>query len=264
MIKAIFFDCDGTLLSHHTNRVPDHTVEAFDLLKKQGIKRILSTGRHRSELKELTQLKDLSFEAYITVNGACTYDATGVIDARPISEKTKKTVYEYLQTHKLPIQFFLEEDTFISCVNETVIRSQEGIHTPVPPLGDLRRILEESVYLMVPFGIKEAEELIDMLEDVQVTRWNAHDAVDLVSLDAGKHNGMAAICRKYGIQVDETMAFGDAMNDADMLRHAGISVAMGNGDAELKELADYVCGDIDEDGLYEALMHFGLLGGEQA
>ena len=259
MIKAIFFDCDGTLLSHRTNTVPASTIRALNLLRRKGILAVLSTGRHKSELRELTPLAPLSFDAFITVNGACTYTDTEVLSSVPISQRDAHAVYRFLQDHDLPVQCFLEEDSFINTVNETVIHSQAMIHTPVPPIGDIRRILEEPVYLMVPFGIAAAQSLVQTLQDVAVTRWNAHDAMDVVNRNAGKEQGMKAVMEHYGIQREETMAFGDAMNDHTMLEAAGIGIAMGNSDREILELADYVTTDIEEDGIWNALKAFHVI-----
>ena len=63
----------------------------------------------------------------------------------------------------------------------------------------------------------------------------------------------------YMISQSETMAFGDRENDIDMIRFAGIGVAMGNGIPALQKAADYVTDDIDEDGIANALHHFGLI-----
>ena len=55
------------------------------------------------------------------------------------------------------------------------------------------------------------------------------------------------------------MAFGDGGNDIGMLRHAGIGIAMGNANDEVKAAADYVTASVDEDGIYKALKHFGVI-----
>ena len=259
MIKAIFFDCDGTLLSHTTNRVPPSTIRSLRRLREQGIKVILSTGRHRSELKGLVQLKDLSFDGYITVNGACCYHEEGLLLASTIPLEVLRRIRAWLKTHTLPIQFFLEEENFINTVNETVIRSQAMIHTPVPSLGTVDRILSEPVYLMVPFGIQDAMPLLAQLPGIAITTWNAHDALDVVNEAAGKDAGVRAFADYYGFQKEELMAFGDAMNDRSMLEAVGTSVVMGNGAEELKQMADYVTDDIDADGVEHALIQLGVL-----
>ena len=65
--------------------------------------------------------------------------------------------------------------------------------------------------------------------------------------------------KHYGIHKDETMAFGDGGNDAEMVQFAHIGVAMGNALDQVKAIADYVTSDVDKDGLINAFSHFGLL-----
>ena len=259
MIKAVFFDCDGTLLSHSSGIVPESAKRALDALREKGIRTILSTGRHVSELAQLEPMHGIEFDAYITLNGACSYDAEGIFDSHPIAREDIETVYAYLRDHSLPIQFLEEQENYISSVNETVIRSQAMIHTPVPPVMPYERILDHPVYMLIPFGIREFEPLERQLCHVKCTRWNAHDAIDVFHEDAGKEKGMIAAMKRYGIERSETLAFGDAMNDATMLETAGIGAAMGNSTAELKQLADIVTEDIDDDGIAKALYRLGIL-----
>ena len=259
MIKAVFFDCDGTLLSHSRNKVPESAVRALEALREKGIKVILSTGRHVSELRELKPMQGLDFDAYITLNGACSYDAGGIFDSHPIEPEDIQTVYEYLCAHPLPIQFLEETESYINLVDDTVIRAQSLIHTPVPKILPLERILNHRIYMMVPFGMCGFEKLAPSLKHVSCTWWHHHDAVDVFHSEAGKEKGMAAVMKKYGIDPSETAAFGDAMNDLTMLKTAGIGVAMGNADEALKKEAYMVTDDIDCDGVANALCRLGVL-----
>ena len=259
MIRLVFFDCDGTLLSHNGVYVPESTKRAFDLLEKKGIRRVLSTGRHISELKRMKAVHALKFDAFITINGACTYDCDGILSAFEIEREDILSAYAYLKDRSLGVEFFEEEEAYVNLVNETVIRSQESIHDEVPPVLPLERILSHPIYQMVGYGIEESEELVRSLHHVRVTRWNSSNAVDLVHQRAGKESGMRALMEKWKIRKEETMAFGDALNDLSMLKEAGIGVAMGNSEDALKEMSDYITDDIDHDGLYNAMIHFGIL-----
>ena len=68
MIRAVFFDIDGTLLSHSTNSVPEKTMRALHALREQGIKVIICTGRHAMEMEELGMFI-LPADGYILLNG---------------------------------------------------------------------------------------------------------------------------------------------------------------------------------------------------
>ena len=71
--------------------------------------------------------------------------------------------------------------------------------------------------------------------------------------------GIGQFLRRLSLDWGEIMAFGDGENDVDMLRRAGVGVAMGNAEAAVKAAADYVTADVDQDGIYRALEHYGLL-----
>ena len=65
-----------------------------------------------------------------------------------------------------------------------------------------------------------------------------------------------SIVSHQGIKIEETMAFGDGGNDIPIIKQAGIGIAMGNANASVKEVADYVTASVDEDGIYKALKHW--------
>ena len=70
---------------------------------------------------------------------------------------------------------------------------------------------------------------------------------------AGNDMGLSAIIARHGIKPEETMAFGDGGNDISIIKKAGIGVAMGNANEQLKNAADYITDSVDEDGIYKAL-----------
>ena len=67
------------------------------------------------------------------------------------------------------------------------------------------------------------------------------------------------MCTHMGYAEADAVAFGDGNNDVDMMEAAGLGIAMGNGSVDCKAAADYVTADIDDDGIYRALKHFGLV-----
>ena len=79
MIKAIFFDIDGTLVSFKTHKIPESTIQALHTLKAKGIKLFIATGRPPYDLKFLIDEFGDLFTGYITFNGQYCYDSTGKI-----------------------------------------------------------------------------------------------------------------------------------------------------------------------------------------
>ena len=84
--------------------------------------------------------------------------------------------------------------------------------------------------------------------------------VDVTAKGNTKRNGIDQIIRHFGIKLEETMAFGDGGNDISMLRHAGIGVAMGNANNDVKAASNYTTTSVDEDGIANALKYFGIVG----
>jgi len=74
-----------------------------------------------------------------------------------------------------------------------------------------------------------------------------------------KGRGIDIVVKYFGADVADTIGIGDGENDIEMLRSAGVAIAMGNGKQALKDIADFVTTDIDKDGIWNAFMHYGLI-----
>lgn len=79
-------------------------------------------------------------------------------------------------------------------------------------------------------------------------------------LGIDKVSAVHTLLQYVGADMEDTLAFGDAESDAQMVRNCNIGVAMGNSEKALKEVADYITADVEQDGLYKAFKHFGLIG----
>ena len=258
MIKAIFFDVDGTLLSHRTNSVPASALRALEALRQKGILTFMATGRHISMLRQLKALEGLHFDGVVSLNGQYCCDESGVIYHCPLETSAVAALLDYLKAHPHPCILVEADRMYINFHNALVEQVQAAIHSEMPELGDLDRGYTQPIYQAILYMSEENLAKLPPLPGIKLTRWNL-GGTDLIPAKGGKAAGITRLLEHYGIDKTETMAFGDGENDVDMFRAVGISVAMGNACAEAKEAADYVTDDIDQDGIWNALKHFGIL-----
>ncbi|WP_290155453.1 HAD family hydrolase, partial [uncultured Dubosiella sp.] len=104
----------------------------------------------------------------------------------------------------------------------------------------------------------DAPVLLPATRQTKVTYWCDY-GLDVIPKDGGKDQGLLRVAHHFGAEPSETIAFGDGLNDLDMLRTAGIGVAMGNAMEGLKKAADYVTRTVEEEGVAFALRHFHLI-----
>ncbi len=260
MIKAIFFDIDGTLVSLKTKVYSPSAKRALELLREKGIRLLVATGRSKFEIEGEHLLEGLTFDGILTNNGQDGYDADGsLLFGSPIHPDDAAAVIDWSLTNDVACWVVTARESILSHVNSRVEDAMVEIHTKTPPIGDVRRAAREPVYKIVLFLTpEEMARPMALMPHSRKTQW-FDCGFDIIARDGGKGTAVAEICRRYGLAREETMAFGDGQNDIDMLKAAGIGVAMGNAPEEVKAAADYVTEDVDEDGLWKALEHFGLL-----
>lgn len=256
MVKVVFFDVDGTLISHSQNAVPESTRTALNQLSEKGIQRVIATGRHMLELS-LLPVSNIHFDAYITLNGQLCLDAQGnTLFGNPITGKSKEYIIRMFHEKTVPIMIVEKENMYINFVNQNVQVAQDAISTPVPNVGEYTG---NEIFQAIAYLEKGREETIaGQMPGCKVTRWNDF-AVDIIAASGGKRVGIIEYLRKNNIRKEETMAFGDGENDIEMLRFVQIGVAMGNADDNIKGNSDYVTSSVDNNGIKEALVALKII-----
>lgn len=256
MIKAAFFDVDGTLQSFQNKRVPDTCRQAIRRLQEKGILCVVATGRQLGMLEKLS-VGDIPFDAYLTLNGQMLHNKEKkLIYGNPITGKAGDYLLRCFRENVFPSMLVEERDVYVNFVDERVESVSKWLGTPNP---EIRPYSGNPIYQVNAYLKPEQEHFLDPIrEDCTFTRWN-YGGLDVIAKDGGKMVGIQKYLQMMGISREETIAFGDAENDREMLRYAGIGVAMGNADKETKQAADYVTTEVDEDGIERALRHFGLI-----
>ena len=257
MIKAIFFDVDGTLVSFQTHRMSDTLLDALTQVQKKGIRLFLSTGRHPLMLPEVNAA--FPFDGQVMLNGQlCMMDGR-TLRSNPVSPEHVAAVVEAAVVLDFPMIVLAEGEMYMNHTAPVVEQFLDETNLKDIPSYPPSRALNQVVYQIIVFLSKEEEHLLrDRAPELSSTRWNP-TFLDVIPTGGGKDVGIQAVMDHLGIHRDEVMAFGDGENDLSMIRHAGTGVAMGSGTDYLKSQADYVTGTVDEDGVVTALRHFGLI-----
>jgi Cof subfamily protein (haloacid dehalogenase superfamily) len=257
MIKAIFLDIDGTMVSFHTHRVPENTKQALCEAKSKGLKIFVATGRHRSDINNL---EDLEFDGYITLNGGYCFIGQQVVFKKHIPHEDVAAFIRYGEEIEPIPCFFVEADRVSANMKDEYMANMMKLVKFEPrPIVPAREFLNKEIFQLTAFfPIEREPEIMKYLPGCIATRWYPTFA-DVVVRGVDKSVGMEKIGGYFGFGVDEMMAIGDGGNDLTMIKYAGIGVAMGNAGKDVKQAADYVTTSVDDDGIGNALRHFGVI-----
>lgn len=264
MIKAIFFDIDGTLVSFNTHKIPQSTIDSLKQLKTKGIKLFIATGRPPYDLKMLIEKDHLGdiFDGYITFNGQYCYEQSGkLIHEEYLNPDDLAQFTNYIKDKDIACGFMEIDYFYFNLHNSRLDKLKEtlGDTAPTRAFDDMNRVLTHKTYQLNIFLDKDEEqEVLPFLSHCKSVRWCSFFS-DIIPQNGGKGKGIAKVLAYYNISADEAMAFGDGGNDKEMLETVGHGIAMGNANDELKSIADFVTLDVDNDGIFYALKKYNLL-----
>ncbi len=260
MIKALFFDVDGTLVSFKTHKIPASTLEALQQARNRGVKIFTSTGRPQQLLNNINEAQPL-MDGYILATGALCIYGNHVVREDLIPKTEAEYIVDFCKERNIPAVVVGKQDLQIINRNDLVNHvfydmlkvSYEKFDVPV------EEVINQGILQITPFLNEEEEKnVMPSMPGCTSARWYPAFC-DITSAAADKANGIRAIADYMGIDISETMAFGDGGNDRSMLKTVGVGVAMGNALDVVKESANYITTSVDEDGIRNALIHYGVI-----
>lgn len=259
--KIVFFDIDGTLVSFSTHKIPESTKQAVHELRQKGVKVYIATGR---PMAFIDNLDGLEYDGMVTTTGAYCVDGKGkTIHYKPIPHEDIERVVRHHLLHPeeaYPIFFVCSDGVYMSKSSDEVREVVQLLNLEMPEMMPIEQVLGRDVLQVISFFKKEDEAYImsEYMPGSTSTRWHPY-FTDIIAKGESKSTGIDCVLRHEGINLNESMAFGDGGNDVDMLRHVAYGVAMGNACDEVKTVADYVTDTVDNDGILKALQHLDLV-----
>lgn len=262
--RAAFFDIDGTLWNFR-NEIPESTIRALKLLQENNVLTFLNSGRTRAFITN-ENLLSIGFDGIVSGCGTMIeYHGETIFQRLLSKEQSSKTLeilrkYNFLPILEGPNYLYFEYEDFADDIyGKKLLRELGEKRRSIREYEDDLEIQKFSC-IAVPENARACyEELDAALNKAYIYLEHNATIVEVIPRGFHKGTGIEQVCSLLGIDIENTYAFGDSVNDHDMLRTAGHSIAMGNGTEETKAIAEYVTTSLDEDGIWNACRHFGLI-----
>jgi Cof subfamily protein (haloacid dehalogenase superfamily) len=257
-IKAIFFDVDGTMYWHPIHDLVPSTKETLQKLHKKGYKIGVATSRCHAEFDHVPSfLREFPFDGMIFDGGALILDRDGsILYQNDIKEEDKQVLIGYAQAHGLTVRYATADGNYF--LREETPQIQDEffkLYLTIPTVKSYEGDICDNILICA--NEQQQKEIIDQLSDVNIS--DHKELLEITAKGTNKASAVERLAAMWGIGMDEVLCFGDGFNDLEMIEQAGIGVAMGNGENDLKRLADYVCDPIDRDGIANIVKELGLL-----
>ena len=262
-IKIVFFDIDETLYYKKEERIPLSVSEqVIPRLKAKGIIPAIATGRTYGAFPKAIKplMNKDGFELFVTTNGQYNLYQGQIISEYPLTTERVERMLTKLKELQIEYAFVTAEQIAVSKNTAEVEESLRPIKADY--IVDPNYYLDHSVIQLLAFFPQErtAEVVASgILEgDLKEVRWHKY-SVDLLNKHNSKAKGIQDVLTHFGFGIENAMAFGDGLNDLEMIATVGFGVAMGNAEEDLKALADYVTLPIEQDGILDALEKLGVI-----
>lgn len=277
MSKIIFLDVDGTLVDYE-NRIPDSAVTAIRQARERGHRVYVCTGRSKAEMQ--SDLWEIGLDGMIGGNGSYVEDNGHVVMHQLITLEQCTEIVDWL--HERGLEFYLESNNGLFASEKFETRGEPVIqeYSKRKNKPDAENATVRGTFVGMEFGgklyrddVNKISYILDSYQDFLDTKarfpdmqngtWGGkgEEALfgDLGVKDITKANAIEHLLSYLGADRKDTIAFGDAKIDIPMLEYCAYGVAMGNGGPEIKKMADYITGDVEQDGLYDAFVKLGLI-----
>ena len=260
-MSAVFFDIDGTLWDEALF-IPESTRQAIQLLRKNGHQTLICSGRTKGYIRS-KELLSLGFDGIVSGAGNRIELNGQVVFYRGLSREQIRRGMDAVQKYRYyPIlegdeYLYLHEPDFAG--NPYLAKMQGELGPYLLPL--MAHWDQWDICKMTALGRPDAdpEGLQNALKDDYGIMCHNPFLMELVPKGVDKGEGLKRACQMLGVPIEESVAFGDSMNDLQMIRAAGMGVVMGNGDERLKQEADLVTSPLWQDGIMVACHTLGLI-----
>lgn len=260
--KILFFDIDGTLLTPPPFSIPESTVIGLKKAQEQGHLTFINSGRTRFLIPE--NIRALGFDGYVCGCGSQIYLHDELIFEQTISHDVCEETVRILRECKIgtiferPTGLLMDGAAPVQCSLTKNFIGKVSVE-------DLSVFEEKDTYTFDKFLIEvfpdsDFETFRNFSKDKYLLFQHRENIYEVTRKDTSKATGIQFLLDYFNLPLENSYAFGDSNNDLPMLKYAGNSIAMGNAMKEILPFCTYQTTDIEDNGIYNALKHFGLIG----
>ncbi|WP_066371390.1 Cof-type HAD-IIB family hydrolase [Neobacillus fumarioli] len=255
--QMIFFDIDGTLLNHE-KKLPESTKKAVTRLKELGHELAIATGRAPFMFENIRE--ELGIHTYVSFNGQYVVYNGKPIFVNPLDQEALHLLTEFAKAENNPMIYQHHNGMYANVERHTYIEQGIGsLKIAAEPIFDPLFYKNNPVYQSLLFCTEDNEDVYrEKFSQFDFIRWHEF-SMDVLPAGGSKAKGIEQLIKYLNIPMESVYAFGDGLNDIEMLSFVKNSVAMGNAEEEVKQVAKYVTKDVNEDGILKGLQLVGLL-----
>lgn len=260
MIKLIAADMDGTLLDD-SKQLPINFSEVINDLSKNKKKFVIASGRSFCSLKEQFQ-NYLDTISFICDNGAYVVDSNQVMSVSVLKSSDVKRIVRFCEMCGITPILCGRNGTWHSGKSQDCTVELTKYYNNSRVTDDLTKCDDEIFKIAVyeksgieNHGFKELCQQFGKEFNVQLS---GNYWTDIMAKGITKGTALKAIANKYGINYEETMSFGDYLNDVDMLNNSYYSFAMANSHEEVKKTANFTTGSNNENSVMKEIIKYVL------
>lgn len=265
--RAIALDLDGTL-TNHDKVVTPRTRQALLKAQEQGAIIILASGRPTYGIVPVAECLELEKRGGYILS----YNGGNIVNAKTgeklfsqfLPDAVIPILYKYAKEKNHALLGYAGNEIITEMPDDQYVKEESRINKMnIRKVDNLLEALEPHPTKLLMTGdptdmIKAEEELVEILGEKMDIFRSAPFFLELVPKGIDKAQSLLRLLSKINLTPADLMAFGDGYNDLSMLKLAGVGVAMANAAPEVRADADYVTLSNEEDGVAEALLHFGM------
>ena len=265
--RAIALDLDGTL-TNHDKVVTPRTRQALLKAQEQGTVIILASGRPTYGIVPVAECLELEKRGGYILS----YNGGNIVNAKTgeklfsqfLPDAVIPILYKYAKEKNHALLGYAGNEIITEMPDDPYVKEESRINKMnIRKVDNLMETLEPHPTKLLMTGdptdmIKAEVELVEILGEKMDIFRSAPFFLELVPKGIDKAQSLLRLLSKINLTPADLMAFGDGYNDLSMLKLAGVGVAMANAAPEVRADADYVTLSNEEDGVAEALLHFGM------